>query len=141
MAGRTIRICPPRTFTFDTLDGGTSGQTITIAERIDASQFELAELVVRVVGAVTTGVSPAKIEVLLVSDGYTPDDPSRDFFGDALATVAFTYNANGYAVGTLKIGSATDLGGMLAVQIKGTPAATTGSLNGRFAIDLVLKTN
>lgn len=144
MAGRTIRICPPRTFNFDNLAGGASAaQTITIAERIDCSQFDTADLIVRVVGDITTGTSPAQIDVVLVSDGFTPDDPSQDFFSDPIATVSFVYSGNqpAYAAGTLKIDSAADLGSMLAVQVIGTPATAADTLNGRLAIDLALKTN
>lgn len=142
MAGRTIRICPPRTFDFSNVAGGTAAaQTFTIAERIDCSQYDTADLIVRVVGAIVTGTSPAKIEVVLVSDGFTPDDPSQDFFSDPLATVTFDYAANGYPAGTLKIDSAVDLGSMVAVQVIGTPATGADTLSGRLAIDLALKTN
>ncbi|MCA9611051.1 MAG: hypothetical protein KC619_35900 [Myxococcales bacterium] len=118
-------------------------QKITIAERIDCSQYDTAELIVRVVGTVTTSYTGSSIKVVLVSDGFTPDDPSQDFFGDPIATASFSYTSNSptFAAGTLQVQSATDLGSMLAVQVIGTPVTTAASLNGRLAIDLALKTN
>lgn len=141
MAGRTIRICPPRTFNFDDLANTDTDDemVITIAERIDASQYTAADLVVRVVSDVTVTNGSSYIQVRLVSDGFTPDDPSQDFFSStALASADYTANAS---AGDLKVAAATDLGSMLAVQIAANAEGSAATLNGRFAIDLVLKTD
>jgi len=143
MAGRTIRVCPPRDFDFGGL-GNSGEEEILIAERIDASQYDQLDLMVRVHdnSAIPSG---GKIEVLVVSDGFTTDDPSEDFFSAALSNgVQFNGDGNGFGptAGTFELDEITsDLGAMVAVRVKGTqPATAVTNFTARLSIDLALKT-
>jgi len=143
MAGRTIRVCPPRDFNFGGL-GDSDFQEIIIAERIDASQFDQLDLCVRVH---EDSLIPENgtIQVFVLSDGFTTDDPSEDFYSDPLGQgITFTGNSNGAGPleGTFELENVTtDLGAMVAVRVKGTQPGTAGTnFTARLSIDLALKT-
>jgi len=135
MPGRTIRVCPPRDFDFSDL-GSNDEQTITIAERLDASQFDELDLMVRVHTAATIA---SAITVQVVSDGFTTDDPATEFFSDPIGSVSLNGNQN---AGTLSISNiSSKLGAMVAVQVKGTQAGSPATNSARLSIDLAMKTS
>jgi len=135
MAGRTIRVCPPRDFTFTDL-GTEDTQTITIAERIDSSQYDELDLMVRVHTAATIA---SAITVQVVSDGFTTDDPATEFFSTPIGSVELQGSP---AAGTLRVQNiASKLGAMVAVQVVGEQAVTPGTTTARLSIDLALKTS
>ncbi|MCZ7683076.1 MAG: hypothetical protein M5U28_31410 [Sandaracinaceae bacterium] len=76
MSGTTIRIFPPRNFDFSKLAAGQS-LTMALAERIGASQYTSADILVRVHSLTISG--SAKIEVQLYAEAWTPDDPLKTF--------------------------------------------------------------
>lgn len=136
MAGMTIRVCPPRDFDFDDL-GNLDTQDIVVGERIDCSQYDQVDVMVRVHTAGSIPAS-ASIAVVLLSDGFTTDDPSQDFF-DEIGTVVLDSSlddAGDFVVSTFSSG----LGSMLAVKVRGTAPSPASTLNARLSIDLVLKT-
>lgn len=138
MAGRIVRVCPPRDFDFDDL-GNNDSQDITVGERIDCSQYDQVDVIVRVHTAATIPTS-ATIKVVLYSDGFTADDPSQDFF-DEIDSVEL--NSTLKAAGTFVVETfSANLGSMLAVKVRGTmpSPATSLDLNARLSIDLALKT-
>lgn len=136
MAGRTIRVCPPRDFDFDDLGNGDH-QDITVGERIDCSQYDQVDVMVRV-HTTATIPSGGTIEVVLYSDGFTTDDPSQDFFKEIdSVTLDDTLTAAGtFVVDTF----GSELGSMLAVQVRGTQPSPAATMNARLSIDLALKT-
>jgi hypothetical protein len=136
--GRVIRICPERSFTFSEL-GAADTQQILLAERIDCSQYNYVDLIVRVhSGAVGPGT---KIEVRIASDGWTSDDPSAGFYK---VLTGATVELNSTTAGNppvLLVGTATSqLGEMLTVVVVGTQHSTTPTtVTARISVDLVLK--
>ncbi|MBX3271504.1 MAG: hypothetical protein KF729_14660 [Sandaracinaceae bacterium] len=83
----------------------------------------------------------ASIEVAVLSDGHTPDGPSRDFFSDPIGVIVFDDSAVPDA-GTLRLERVDPpLGSMLAVRVAGARAQTTGNIRIRLSIDLVMKTS
>ena len=103
MAGHIVRVCPPRTFDFTDL-GDAGAESITVGERIDCSQYQHVDLIVRVHTDASIA-SNCSIGVYVVSDGFTTDDPSQDFFSAPLGQshVVFT-NTNVPPAGTLPPG-------------------------------------
>ncbi|MCB9597275.1 MAG: hypothetical protein H6719_31410 [Sandaracinaceae bacterium] len=129
-----VRVCPPRDFDFSNVSTGT--ETIVVAERIDASQYDTIDVIVRVHTATTISTNGA-IAVQVVSDGYTADDPSQDFFGSTIGngtTLSGTLAAGGMTVESLS----ASIGSMVAVRVVGT--AGSGAVTARLSIDLAMKT-
>jgi hypothetical protein len=73
MSGRGIRISGLRTLDYTNL-ATSSSQQAAIAERIDATQFTQADLLVRV--SSSTIPANAKIEVILFCDGWHAEEPT-----------------------------------------------------------------
>lgn len=139
---QVIRVCPPRDFDFTELgDAGT--QTIRVAERIDCSQYQALDLVVRVHtdASIASGCS---IGVYALSDGFTTDDPSQDFFTTLVPAgqtfIVFT-NSSLPAAGHLAVATYTSaLGAMAGVAVVGAQPDPAGeALSARLSIDLVLR--
>lgn len=135
MAGRVVRVCPPRDFNFDDLGSGSA--TIVVSERIDASQYDTIDLMVRVHTATTISTNGA-ITVQLVSDGHTSDDPSVDFFSAVLGQGVVLAGAEAVALHIESLGAADGIGSMVAVKVVGTAGA--GVVTARLSIDLAMKT-
>jgi len=138
MAGRVVRVCPPRDFDFSDVTDQSS-DTVIVEERIDAAMYDIIDVCVRVHQDSTLSTNGA-IAVELVSDGYTPDDPSVEFFGDVLdsqnvVTLSGAISAGDYALQSITSG----IGSMVAVRVKGTGG--TGSVQARLSIDLAMKTS
>ncbi|MBX3268610.1 MAG: hypothetical protein KF729_00015 [Sandaracinaceae bacterium] len=134
-----IRVTPPRDFYFDGLADQQSLQVV-VAEGIDVTGFDLLDLLVRVHAdaAIPNGAS---IEVAVLSDGHTLDDPSRDFFTNPIGVVIFDSNSVP-AAGTLRLERVDPpLGSMLAVRVKGSRDQTGGNIRARLSVDLVMKTS
>jgi len=136
MAGEVIRVCPPRVFDFSNIEAG-GAQHITVAERIDVSQYARADLMVRVHEAQLTGT--VVITVQLVSDGYTTDDPAKTFFSQPLGAGIVFDATDAVPPGTFELETLTGgLGSLMAVQVKVAQGA--GDAMVRLSIDLALKT-
>ncbi|MCB9594326.1 MAG: hypothetical protein H6719_16465 [Sandaracinaceae bacterium] len=142
MSGHVIRVCPPRQFDFSELGDGGSG-FVTVAERIDCSQYQHADLLVRV-HTDATFASGCSMSVVVVSDGFTTDDPSQDFFSAALGQGGIIFNGSDPpTAGTLEVATySSRLGAMLAVFVVGQQAGTAPappSIQARLSIDLTLR--
>ncbi len=134
MNEREIMVCPPRDFVWTKLAAAQT-QLITLDERIDCSPFDQADLTVRVH---TDATIPCFVKVHLVSDGFTHDDPSQDFFSDPVLTITLNGNqtAPKYVVDTHTDG----LGSMLAVQIEAKQHGSTATaFTARLSVGLVLR--
>ncbi len=135
MTGRTIRVCPPRDFDFSGL-AASQEEIVTVGERIDVSQYDELDLIVRLhEGTLPT---PGVLTVRVVSDGFTPDDPSVDFFGAPVGDVTFDDEPTAPTLRVTSISSG--LGAMIAVQVVGTQAASPVTISARVSIDVALKT-
>lgn len=139
MAGRTIRVCPPRDFDFGDL-GANDTSTVTVEERIDASQYDEVDLIVRVHQDATLASGAGHVKVQIVSDGYTTDDPSQDFFSEVLGSIKLQ---GAITAGELELATVSSpLGAMVAVQVEGKqPATAVTTQNARLSIDLAFKTS
>ena len=134
---QVVRVTDPKTFDFDDIGNG-GDQTLTIARRVPSAQFTQLDLMVRVHEDVTL-VTNGTIVVNVVTDGFTEDDPTVDFFGAAIATVTLSgpLSAGDFTVWT----ATTKLGAMVAVQIVATQPGTAGTLHAKISIDLALKSS
>ena len=133
MAGRVVRVCPPRDFDFSNLSTGT--ETVVVAERIDASQYDTIDVIVRV--HTDSTISSGSIAVQVVSDGYTTDDPSVDFFSDTIGqgtTLSGSLSAGDMSVESLT--SSDGIGAMVAVRVVGSAGS---GVTARLSIDLAMK--
>jgi len=136
MAGEVIRVCPPRVFDFSNIEAG-GAQHITVAERIDVSQYARVDLMVRVHDALMT--DEASIGVEVVSDGFTTDDPARTFFSDPLGSGIGFNAADAPTAGAFELETLTGgLGSLVAVRVFVKQGA--GDAMVRLSIDLALKT-
>lgn len=135
MAGRVIRVCPPRDFDFSAVEANED-ETVTVLERIDVSQYDALDLIVRLHSA--TLPTPGTLKVQVVSDGYTPDDPSQDFFSGALGGITFDDDPTAPTVRVNSISAG--LGAMIAVQVIGAQESTPVTISARVSIDVALRT-
>ncbi len=135
MAGRVIKVCPPRDFDFTNLS--TGNETVVIGERIDASQYDVMDVLVRVHTATTISTNGA-IAVQVVSDGFTNDDPSVDFFSDTLGQGTILSGTVPVGLNVESLSASDGIGSMVAVRVVGTAGA--GAVTARLSIDLVMKT-
>lgn len=134
MNDREIVVCPPRDFVWSKLAAGQI-QYLTLEERIDCAPYDQADLTVRVH---TDATIPCYVKVHLVSDGFTQDDPSQDFFSSAVLTVTMTGNqtAPKYLVDTVTDG----LGAMLAVRIEAKQHGSVATaFTARLSVGVVLR--
>ncbi len=133
MSGTTIRIFPPRNFDFSGLAAGQS-LTMALAERIGASQYTSADILVRVHSLTISG--SAKIEVQLYAEAWTPDDPLKTFAKTlATATIDGQTQVNDLVIASVSSG----LGSMLLVGVKGTQSGSMVTVTGVLSADLALK--
>ncbi|MCB9593988.1 MAG: hypothetical protein H6719_14740 [Sandaracinaceae bacterium] len=132
-----VRVSPPRDFVFDQLTAGQS-QTLTVMERIDCTGYDKVDLLVRVHEDSTITTNGA-VAVQLVSDGFTQDDPSQDFFSTVLGGQApIVFGEGSVDAGTFEVATvSSELGSRVAVQVVGTGGS--GAVTLRLSIDLVLK--
>lgn len=137
MSGIVVEVTPKRSFNFDDLDQNTT-QTLTIAERIDVSQWPIGYLMVNVFSAAISSTST--ITVSVQPDGFTTEDPSVSFIDPTVA------NAE------IDLGSATvtgdfetedfsgTWGSVIAVTITATRASgDTNPLNADIQVRLSMK--
>ncbi len=137
--GRTVHVCPPRTFTFTKLGAGLK-QTLVLLERIDCSAFQTADLIVRVHTDASIDTD-CFITVEVVPDGFTHDDPDQQFFAAELDPPVTFSGASPPSAGDVEVRTySSGLGAMLAVRIIAEQSDPVGEdITARLSVDLVLR--
>jgi hypothetical protein len=147
----TMRVLPRTLYDFSNLGLGTA-MTIVVAQHIDASVFQEADLHVRLHPGTVIANSSSWFTIGLVPDGYDFDDPAplaagayADFLGatptrtvpgafQVLGTTTFPF----FTVVSLNQSSA--FGRLLAVTLYASQQGTGGTaLKAVLSLDLVLK--
>lgn len=137
MPGKVVRVVTPRVFDFSKV-AASSSQTIVAAQRIDLSIYRYATLAVR--HHEGTIASPAKVDVLISCDGFTPDDPAKNFVftGNPLALI--TLSGGSVAPRYYTEGLDADrIGALVSVLVVGSQSSTQVENIPTLSIDLVLK--
>ena len=146
MAGRVVQIMPRTHYEFSSLPSGAA-QLLVAAKDIDVSQYTEAALLVRLhSGQIGSGGNPkAKIEVMLVAVGNTPEDPGQDFVDlTPLATATFEdTTVQGQEPPQFVVADVTSpakMGSTVAVLVQGTQATgATPIIDVHLSVDLVMK--
>ncbi len=148
MSGIILTVLPPTTYTFSSLQGASATQFLTLAEHIDVSQFESGILQVRLHAATNTQDT---INVAVLPDGYTPDDPNPGS-GSTMGWDAIPF-AQVIAICNVAIGTSPTVPSFLTAAFtapfpdlvrigllcqRGAGAASTTFV--RISVDLALKT-
>ena len=143
MAGRIIRAVELREFNFtEGADAGTP--MIVAAQHIDVSWAREITMAVRWHdGAIGTG---AKIDVGAIPDGFTMDDPTKNFVDITAPAGVVTFDNQGgglaapaYGTVVLGAGSTEAPGAMVAVYVFCTQATPAVTVDPRFSVDLVMR--
>lgn len=140
MSGRVIRILPLTHYDLSNLAVGGS-TALLVADRIDASQFTMATLMVRRhSGDVGDGAGDAEVKVFARASGYTEQEPDKTFGASTdLAAIAITgtFSEPEYQTAELTAGQ---MGAMVLVGIEVTQDSNQQkTIDPTLSIDLALK--
>jgi len=132
-----MRVVTPRVFNFSTV-AASSSQTIVVAQRIDLSNYRYATLEVR--HHEGTIASTAKVDISVTCDGFTPDDPAKNFVfaGNPLALITLsggTVAPRYYTAGL----DADRIGALVSILVVGSQGSPQVANTPTLSIDLVLK--
>ena len=134
MPGVVMEIAPKRNYDFDDL-ANAANLTCDVVDHVDVSQWCEGTLMVNVHS--NSVVAGAQIDVLVVQDGFTAEDPSATFTGATLATI--TIDENDTAPVFVTQAFSTNFGSMLKVQVKGSQDGSPVACNAELSIRLSLK--
>ena len=139
MSGQALRIIPRQVFDFSYL--ATSGtETRVLAGKIPTAGFTEAELLVRIHNVTISGGTPT-IDVDVILDNSTDEDPANDFLGaTAITGGTSTVDVNS-TDGTANLVAITgSLGSAVAVRVVATQDAQNAeTLVADISVDLILK--
>ena len=133
-----IKVVPVEEFDFVNISQAKS-QTVTVASQIDISAYREVDLVARL-HTVTwpTSGDLAYLEVRVVQDAHTDNDPATELFGETLCVATFqqSNHDDGSAIVKRLRGA---LGNMVAVQLKAHQSddASPGVFDVALSVDLV----
>lgn len=139
MAGKVIRVIPLTTYVFTQYTA--TGQTNSIARGIDVSNYKSGDLVVRL-HAAGSAPSNSSVDISVIQDGNTSEDPTTVFDGSVVATKSIATNditTGSFGKVWVVALSSAPWGSMLAVTLfakNGTPGT---AMTVKISADLVLR--
>src|SRR5713101_3873802 len=133
MAGVMLKIVPKRVFDFGNIGPTPATQVMTVAERIDISQYIDCMVALRVHAADTSG---GTITFDLLGDGFTNEDPTLVFQTSSPLFSSLSISANNVVL--LPYGG-TVRGQYAAIRVSGN-RTSANPLNATVSLDLVLRT-
>lgn len=140
MSGQTLRLLRRQALDFSFLDKNGS-QTRVLVGKIPTSQYTIALLLVRFHNVSIAG---GQVDVMLVNDASTEEDPDHTFLGTAALSGSSVTVDSTTTVGDFSLAKVSGtFGSMVALLVKASQDGVTGQapLMAEISVDLILKSN
>lgn len=139
MSGRVVRAIPRTVLDYSYLAANTSEERVVVAH-IDASQWTSAFAEIRLHGSSFGTNSGGKVEIFLVPDGSTEEDPKYSFISTAGSLGSQVINASTGVGNFLGFAASSNPSAMVAVVIVATQDTSSQlSLMVEISVDIVFK--
>ena len=144
MSGKTIRVLPRTKYDFSTLINASQTLTQTVAKQVTSAPYKEGVLQARLHTETFTQANGELVEVKVVNDAHTDEDPQDDFLdvGGSVASVTFSQTVAAERGPVSKSSSMSTIGSMVAVQVVGTRVNVvtgTTTFTVTLSADLVLR--